>query len=148
MSSLEDLSKPSLIEFTDMFCGDFLGEGMSRRVYRHAHDRTKVIKIENTSETFQNVIEWELWEVNQYYDKVSKWLAPCRFISHSGTYLVMDYVEDIEKSQIPAKLPSFMCDLKVANMGMYNDQIVLRDYGTTILNLNTRLVNVDVDSIY
>ncbi len=146
-SNLDDLSKYSLSEFIEMMCGDLLGKGMSRTVYRHAHDETKVIKIENVTNTFQNVVEWEIWRTNQYYDKVAKWLTPCRYISHSGTFLIMDYVKDVDKSQIPDKLPSFMVDLKLDNMGIINDQVVLRDYGSTLLNLSTRLVKTPLDLI-
>lgn len=144
MYSIDDLSKSALHEFMDLACGDRIGYGMSRTVYRYTFDDTKVIKIENSTNHFQNVIEWEFWRTNQYYDKLAKWLAPCHYISHSGTFLIMDYAKDIEIEDIPDKLPSFMTDLKIGNFGMIDGKVVLRDYGTTLSNPSMRLKKAEV----
>lgn len=139
--ALDNLTNESLREFLYLACGECLGEGMSRTTYRYALDDSKVIKIENSISHFQNVREWHIWQDNQYYDKVGKWLAPCRYISQSGVFLIMDYAENIRSSEIPLKIPSFMVDIKPENFGVLKDgRIVLRDYGTTIFNLNGRLV--------
>lgn len=146
-SSFDDFSKNVLSEFLHLACGELLGEGMSRTTYKYYFDDTKVIKIENDSKHFQNVVEWELWKNNKYCDKVSKWLAPCRYISHSGTFLIMDYARDLLEEEKPRLLPSFVTDIKMQNLGVLNGQVVLRDYGTTFSNLNTRLKKISFGSV-
>lgn len=140
--SLDILGSDSLREFMHLACGELLGKGMSRTTYRYALDPTKVIKIENSIPHFQNVREWLIWQDNQYCKDINKYLCPCHYISHSGTFLIMDYARNLTASEVPDKLPTFATDLKITNLGMLpNGRVVLRDYGTTSTNLNKRLVN-------
>lgn len=139
MYNIEDLSKRSLIELGFLIAGDSLGRGMSRTTYRLAIDNTKVIKIENSVNHFQNVLEWDLWSKFQYDSKVSQWLTPCRYISDSGTFLIMDYAKDITAEELPKLIPQFITDRKIENFGMLNGRVVVRDYGCIIPTLSLRL---------
>lgn len=137
--TIDRLGPASLREFMYMMCGECLGQGMTRTTYRCAMDATKVIKVENSISHFQNVREWHIWQDNSECKDVAKWLAPCRYISQNGNFLIMDYAEDIRKAELPALIPSFFTDVKRANLGMINGKIVLRDYGTIPLNMPHRL---------
>ena len=118
--------------------GEQLGSGMSRQVCIHPTDKNKVIKIENSKSHFQNVIEWEMWQRYKNTQKVARWLAPCYAISHSGTFLVMERVKDIEKP--PHQLPTFLNDHKLTNFGKMPDgRIVARDYGLLTLDPDLKL---------
>lgn len=105
-------------------------------------DSTKVIKVENCDERFQNVMEWETWNSCKDIKGLSKWLAPCYAISHSGTFLIMERTLDLRLEEMPKLLPQFIDDRKIENLGMLNGQVVARDYGYIISNLSARLTKV------
>lgn len=125
-------------EFQALFCGKLLGSGIGRVVYRHLHDPSLVIKIEEKSGSFQNIIEWDIWQSLCHAKPVAKWLAPCVAISPSGIILIQKYAHDIT-GKLPKKMPASLCDFKKENYGIYNDHIVCRDYGTAKLNFATKL---------
>jgi hypothetical protein len=129
---LDGLSYSILREFACASLGDKIGEGMSRTVYEYALDITKIVKIESRAGFFQNVIEWETWN-NLRDTKHSKWLAPCRYISPSGTFLIMDRSAPLRIEEAPMRLPSWLGDHKLANYGLINKQVVCHDYGTNKL---------------
>lgn len=126
-------------EFAHFMLGDLIGRGMSREVYNHPFDPTKVIKVENSATRFQNVHEWRIWEDFKHCPDVAKWLAPCHFISDSGTFLIMDKVGDLPLNKKFDKLPKFLTDRKRENFGMLGNRIVARDYAHSILILDTKL---------
>lgn len=136
--TFEDMSKSVLLEFAYFMTGDSLGGGMSRQVFNHPDDPTKVIKVENSARHFQNVMEWETWQDSKDCPDVARWLAPCHSISYSGTFLVMSKARDLLPNEIPEKLPSFLTDHKPENFGILNGKVVCRDYGLIIRNLSTR----------
>jgi hypothetical protein len=128
---------PSVLqEFMYHFTGKRLGSGSSRVTFAHPFDKTKVIKMENRADTFQNVREWEFWNDMRHVKKVAEWLAPCHNISYNGTFLVMERTTDIIKP--PAKLPKFLTDHKLENFGMLNGRVVCRDYGHVIYNIDDK----------
>lgn len=127
-----DLSNGRLNELKHFIFQEEIGSGMSRVVYVFPFDKTKVIKVENTSGKFQNVIEWEFWHTHQYNTKVSKWLAPCHYISDCGTFLIMERTEGLPLFRLPEKLPRFLTDKKKENFGLLNNKIVCHDYGHVI----------------
>lgn len=128
-NSLDDMPISVMQEYCRFMSGKHLGCGISRDVFEHPTDISKVIKVENSVSYFQNVKEWEVWDLFQFCEKTSIWLAPCHAISENGTFLIMDKVEDARPSEIPATLPSFLRDHKLENFGMLNGKFVCRDYG-------------------
>lgn len=121
-------------ELSHLVCGEFLGEGVNRRVYRCALNPLYVVKVSDQAHTWQNINEWEVY---WYASKVmAKWLAPCRLISPSGTYLIQDYAEPLRKDELPKTLPRFLVDQKQENFGMLNGHLVARDYGTMVALVN------------
>jgi hypothetical protein len=121
-------------ELSNLVLGDFLGEGVNRRVYRCAINPTYVIKVSDRGHCWQNINEWETW---WYASKaMAKWLAPCVAISLSGTYLVQRYCEPVRLSELPKKLPRFLVDQKQKNYGMLDGHLVARDYGTMVSLVN------------
>lgn len=135
MAELTELAICIKDEFVHLFCGNKIGNGSNRIVYELETDSTKVVKIETSSSTFQNVIEWKVWQ--EVMDtKWAKWFAPCHFISHSGSILIQDKVHPITESQLPDKIPSFFTDLKINNYGIIGKQLVARDYGHNLLMAN------------
>lgn len=135
----DTLQIAELREFFEFMTGDKLGHGMSRMVYDHPTDPTKVIKMENAKNEFQNVMEWEFWKKVEYAPKIARWLAPCHSISYNGTFLIQEKARDLGPSERPAHLPVFITDHKLENFGMIGKQIVCRDYGFIIDNISTRL---------
>jgi hypothetical protein len=130
---ISEWSKNVLEEFAYFMTGGKLGSGMSRQVYVHPFDKTKVIKVENSEKHFQNITEWEFWDAWKHDKEVCKWLAPCHYISQNGTFLIMDRTKPLKK--VPEKLPSFLTDHKPANFGLLKGRIVCHDYAKVITNL-------------
>lgn len=122
----EDLGHITTHEFINLFLGEKLGEGSYREVYALRTDDTKVIKIERYARSFSNVHEWEVWK-NTYPESWKRWLAPCHYISDSGTVLIQSRVTPVTK--LPEKLPSFLTDIKLSNWGKLNGRVVCCDYG-------------------
>lgn len=137
--SIGEWSEPIYSEFAHFMLGDVLGSGMSRKVYQHPFDRTKVIKVENSASHFQNVLEWRIWQDFQFYEKVKKWLAPCHAISHNGTFLIMEKADDIPNERKIETLPAFLTDHKRSNFGLIKGQIVARDYALSRYDLSLRM---------
>lgn len=136
---IENWSHRVQSEFACFMLGALIGSGMSREVYEHPFDPTKVIKVENSAKHFQNVKEWEIWQQFKDCPDVARWLAPCHFISDSGTFLIMDKVRDLPENKKIDKLPFFITDRKRDNLGMIGNRVVARDYALSIITLQTRL---------
>lgn len=118
-------------EFMASMLGKEIGAGIARSVFISDLDPTVVIKVENNKCSFQNVIEWETWKRFERDKKVSRWLAPCVWISQSGGILMMKKTEVATK--YPDRMPRFLGDFKRANYGMYKGRFVCHDYGTNML---------------
>ncbi|CCG43263.1 hypothetical protein [Magnetospirillum molischianum] len=113
-------------EFNDLLLGDKLGSGCYRDVYELAINPRLVMKIEiRDSRQFCNVCEWEVWNELRGTEW-EKFLAPCRWISHSGSVLIQERTEPITK--LPTQLPSFMTDIKLSNLGKIGRRVVAHDY--------------------
>lgn len=120
-------------EFIDTFCGKLIGHGYSRQVYEYKLDSSLVIKIEtciNVSKYFQNVIEYDTW-INIKDTDLSKWFAPCVYISYNGNVLIQKKTNPVKK--YPDMIPIFLTDTKKQNYGMYKGKFVCHDYGTNNL---------------
>jgi hypothetical protein len=118
-------------DFFHAFVGRRLGEGIGREVFEFIPDRSKVVKLETVTGSFQNIIEWETW--HNLAAKHRKWLAPCRFISPCGIVLLMDRTEPLRPGDIPARIPEWLSDLKRENYGILDGKFVCHDYGTNLL---------------
>lgn len=123
-------------DFYDTFCGQRLGGGVGREVFINRFDPTTVIKIETGFRSFQNILEWELWECQQYHKPVSKWLAPCVSISPCGIVLIQKRTEPIPTKLLPKEIPSWCWDVKQENWSLYEGRPVMHDYGITGLLAN------------
>lgn len=128
-----------------MLCGHKLGSGSARQVYECAYNSDYVVKIEDRAESFQNVLEWHLWNDAEHMGTdVSKWLAPCVRISPCGVVLIQKRTQPAKK--YPEKLPSWLTDTKRQNYGMIGSRFVCHDYGVNLMcnsGLTKRLRKVD-----
>ena len=115
-----------------LMCGEKIGNGIARTVYESRLLPGFVIKVEEDSRSFQNVLEWETWQ-RVRGTKHEKWFAPCESISAAGTVLVMRKTELARASEYPEKMPVFLTDFKRKNYGMYDGRLVCHDYGLTLL---------------
>lgn len=117
----------------DLLCDEQLGVGMSRTVYSSRVVPDCVVKVEDISGFFQNVVEWETWQ-RVKDTPYSRWFAACRWISPSGVILVMERTRVAAPQEYPNKLPVFLCDTKRTNYGVTADsKFVCHDYGTNLL---------------
>lgn len=131
------MSKFLFRELRSAMLGDKLGYGVGRQVYLCKINSDYVVKIEDKARSFQNIAEWDAWDwVSQGgAPDMAKWLAPCLQISASGSILVQRRVEPLRTSDLPAKVPAFLADLKLENFGMLNGKVVCCDYGTIGVSL-------------
>jgi len=138
------------LEALNMLCGERLGEGSSRKVFRSALDHKLVIKIAtNENGIKQNWEEFNTWESVQFVDKINSYFARVHSISEYGSILIQEYVPSIPKGKY--KIPSFFTDLKPENYGLVigskSNQFVCRDYGVNLLRergMRLNLVNYEV----
>ena len=119
------------VDMFNLMCGKWLGGGIGRGVYVLGIDPSLVIKVETTSSSFQNIMEWEVWNALELAEEedAMAWFAPCHYISSCGTVLIQARTKPIDKSQAPEKLPSYFTDVKYQNFGWYDGRIVAHDYG-------------------
>jgi len=120
-----------------LLCDHLLGYGMSRSVYSSKLMPDCVVKVEDGSGQFQNIIEWETWQRVKHTD-MAKWFAECRWISPNGTILIMERTRPPAKGEFLDKMPVFLCDFKRTNYGMVGpgkgkDRLVCHDYGTNLM---------------
>lgn len=116
----------------NMLCGEQIGSGSARVVYRCELDKEMIVKVEAAAGSFQNIVEWETWN-RVKGTRYERWFAPCLRISPTGTVLVMARTIEPLNSQFPKKLPVFLTDTKRANYGIYKNKFVCHDYGTNLL---------------
>lgn len=133
---MQDLTHGALVDFANMFVGEKIADGSARDVFKYIPDPTKVVKVEVRGKSFQNISEWQFWEDFKNKKSVAKWLAPCHAISACGIFLIQEYARDLIPSEHPKRLPEFITDHKIENLGVIDDRLVCRDYG---------YVNADVE---
>ncbi len=119
-------------EFFNLMCDDLIYQGMSRAAWTSSVAPDCVIKIEERSGYFQNVVEWETWQ-RVKDTPLARWFAPCRWISPNGSVLIMERTRPAGDVQYPDRMPAFLCDFKRRNYGMLADNLVCHDYGTNLL---------------
>lgn len=123
-------------EARSILCGDLIGEGSARKVYQCLMNADYVVKIETGGKSFQNAAEWETWSWVRA-TAMEKWFAPCHLISPCGLLLVQRKVAPLRDSELPPKLPAFLCDFKKENFGLLEKRIVCCDYGTVFSAIRT-----------
>jgi hypothetical protein len=125
----------------DLLCDQLIGHGMSRNVYSSKILPDSVVKVEEGSGRFQNVVEWETWQ-RVKDTPYSRWFAACHWISPNGTILIMERTRPPAPVEYLEKMPVFLCDFKRTNYGvsMLADQkgkptnfLVCHDYGTHLM---------------
>lgn len=124
----------------NLLCGEKIGEGAYRTVYACRVRPDLVVKVENADfRVFANVFEQKFWDDHQFCEKVARWLAPCEFLSPDGRVLLQRRVDPVPSSfDLPAKLPSFLTDIKRDNFGLMDGRLVCFDYAMTIPNPSLR----------
>lgn len=114
----------------DLVAPECIAIGSTRTVFRA--NSKQVFKFETNAKRFQNIIEWETWEIVKH-TKFAKWFAPCIDISNNGAILAQEFCRDLEDSELPEEVPVFLCDIKRSNFGMLDGNVVCRDYGNNYL---------------
>jgi hypothetical protein len=123
--SLEQREGEDLMNFV---CGQLLGSGQFRHVYRAKFDDTKVLKYERQNTVRSNIFEYDVWCA--YKDvELGRWLAPCYDISPDGTWLIQAFTENLRPDELPKDIPALFTDLKLDNWGLFEGRPVCRDYG-------------------
>ena len=125
-------------EFFDFICGKMIGSGVARTVFEYLPSNNKeyVVKIEDSAGSFQNVIEWEMWDYFKDSDLGKRWLAPCWSISPCGTVMMQSRTQPLPKGyRLPKKMPVFLGDLKSSNYGLLKGRLVAHDYGTGFVKI-------------
>lgn len=123
----------------DMFrgmVGKLIGRGASRAVYEWTPDPKLVVKIEIAA-TFQNVMEWEIYDYLRG-EKAAEYFAEPVWIGSYGSVMLMKKTQPINDSQLPKLLPDWISDRKRENFGWLDGKVVCHDYG---VNNIVRYVN-------
>lgn len=140
------MTNPAFQDAFNLLCGEKLGSGVHRDVFacRLRDDLVVKVEIENDWRYFSNVHEMKFWSDNQHYDKMSRWLAPCEYLSPDGRILLQHKARiATEYDTMPAQLPAFLTDIKHCNYGFIGDRFVCVDYAITLGTPNLRLRKVD-----
>lgn len=140
-SAIEEVFKDTF----NLLCGEKIGEGIHRVVYECKLRPDLVVKVEDQEmRFFANIMESTFWAEHEYYKPVSKWLAPCEFVSPDGRILLQKKCDKLPQTiKLPEKLPAFLTDIKRSNFGLLNGHLVCVDYSLTIPSPSTRLRKVD-----
>lgn len=121
------------LEIMEWYLGDLIGEGASRWVFDYTDDL--VLKVEK-GDWGANVIEYDTWIAVQG-TKWEKYFAPVVDISDNGRLLWQTKCQKVYTQ--PKKLPDFLDDVKLSNLGWYNGRIVVLDYSiNTIIKLGLK----------
>lgn len=141
------MSKAIYKDAFNTLCDDEkLGEGQYREVWNCRISDKLVVKVEQHQlyRTFHNVFEYNFWLDNKDDKSVSKWLAPCTYISPDGFILIQEKAEPLPKNyELPSKMPKFLTDLKRQNFGLIDGQLVCFDYAFTMNYPSIKMVKAD-----
>lgn len=125
------MKKRSAVDLVNLACGAVVGRGVFRTVFECRFNPEWVLK-HDTQENRSNIFEHSLWNELRG-TALEKWLAPVEWISDDGFWLVQQKTEPLRRADLPKKVPSIFCDLKLANWGMLNGRPVCHDYGNSLL---------------
>jgi hypothetical protein len=122
-------------EAFNLLCGDLIGEGCSRKVFACTIRPDVVLKVEERTGSFENIIEWAIWQ-QVVGTEASRWFAECKWISPNGHILVMERTQPVRLNELPERVPAWCNDLKRTNWGIAADDsnsgrwVVCHDYGS------------------
>jgi len=133
---VDSWSRKDLVDLAELCVGYgksslLLGSGMQRDAYVFAPQSDLVIKVSKQTPAMDNMLEWEIWNAVSSNASLNKWLAPCRWISPNGTYLLMARTRPLKK--LPSKIPDLFTDTKIENWGLFDGRPVCFDYANTKL---------------
>ena len=116
----------------DLFVGEYLGGGVSRRVWALVDNPYEVIKVEY-AKSFCNMLEWTVWQEIQAVPEAAVWFAPCVRIDSWGMALIQKRTKPFESAEdfyaAAPELPWFFDDAHWANFGLLDGRVVCHDYG-------------------
>lgn len=136
-----DADKEELFrEAFNLLCGVKLGDGMSRDVYACTLLPGYVVKVERRCETWQNILEWQTWQMVKEAP-ASRWFAACRYISPDGRLLIQERTRPVMLHELPERIPVWFTDAKIQNWGAARTNpdgkgrphCVCHDYGTSLV---------------
>lgn len=123
----------------DDILGECIGQGNTRRVYQHARHKDLVVKIPKGFDG-ANKKEWRLW--NKYKDSpVGDFMCPCvEYVPKN--YLIMQKCKPltgIPRTVVMERIAQMRSigfrDVRKCNLGLYDNKIVLLDYGHSKTNI-------------
>ena len=132
-------------EAFSLLCDELIYTGMSRAVWTSKVVPNCVVKVEERSGMFQNIVEWETWQ-RVKDTPASRWFAECKWISPNGSVLIMERTRPASDREYLPMMPAFLCDFKRRNYGMIGKHLVCHDYGTNMLfenGMTKRLVKAN-----
>lgn len=138
-------SPTATVDLFRMLTGEVIGRGAFRTVYECDLNKDWVVKVETHSGEFSNTTEWQVWEwCNRCQPHIAeKYLAPCRFISPCGLFLIQDKTTKTDLKSYPKKVPAFLNnDIKESNWGLYKNRVVCHDYGMLRYTAGSKLEKV------
>lgn len=144
MSVIDEYFKNTISrDLAYLICDNQIGRGSAREVWsvNPIFGESLVLKIEDATRSFQNIYEWRIWNDFKNIEGIGEWLCPCVAISACGTILVQRRVDLIHKK--PEKVPAWLSDVKMENLGMYEGRVVVLDYGTATLSMEVDLVDAE-----
>lgn len=131
-------SKNSLLQ---LFCGDQIGSGSFRRVYKLNQDPTLCVKVEYSGTEFCNITEMQVWRAVKG-TPLAIYFAPCIEIDGYGIALIQKRCRPFEsedefnkavKRYWNGKVPEFFDDVHYGNFGILvedtAERLVCMDYG-------------------
>ena len=140
------MGKKTFEDAFNLLCGDELGSGTQRNVFECRIRNDLVVKVEKENDwrLFANVHEMKFWRDNEYYSAISKWLAPCAYLSPDGRILLQKKVRTVQSDDVlPDMLPQFLTDIKRNNFGWIGEQLVAVDYALNLTNASVRMKKVN-----
>lgn len=115
--SVLDISDAVTADLINLLVGKELGRGESRQTHVCLTDTSLVVKIEHSTYTRDNAMEWEIWNCAKG-THLERWLAPCVTISERNCVLIQRRTQPIPVSRLPKKVPKVLADTKRENWGL------------------------------
>lgn len=126
----------------NLLCGDKIGSVIHREVFRCKLRPDLVVKVEidEAYRSFANVREQKFWDDWCFVEKVTRWLAPCEYLSPDGRILLQRRTSPVpDDYALPDKVPGFLTDLKRENFGILDGKLVCVDYAAVVVDASARL---------
>lgn len=124
------------MDIIELFCGEYLGGGISRDVFVFNFDPKWVVKVENDDADGDNWAEWRVWQSVAFtIDGTKDWFADCGWICSTGRVMLQRRTKPLEtkvEKHYPDKIPGWFTDIKEDNFGWIGKQLVCHDYTSCI----------------